>query len=173
MGDEHHTAYIGLGSNLNSPAGGPKATLAAAIIRLGALGEVTAQSSFYDTAPVGFTDQPRFANAVIALETQLPPLALLHELLSIEREFGRDRGATPPKGPRTLDLDLLLIDDAIITHPQLILPHPAIAERRFVLAPLAEIAPQLVHPLLRKTIETLLCELSDEGANRLQSVNIS
>jgi 2-amino-4-hydroxy-6-hydroxymethyldihydropteridine diphosphokinase len=167
------TAYIGLGSNVNSPAGSPKATLAAAIARLSILGEVIAQSSFYDTEPVGYTDQPRFVNAAVALRTKLKPLELLDELLAMEREFGRNRRATPSKGPRTLDLDLLLVDDAIIHHPQLVLPHPAIAERRFVLAPLTEIAPRLVHPLLRKTIQNLLQELPDEGENRIHSVNIS
>jgi 2-amino-4-hydroxy-6-hydroxymethyldihydropteridine diphosphokinase len=168
-----HTAYIGLGSNLNSLIGSPKATLTAAIMRLNMLGELAAQSSFYDTEPVGDTNQARFVNAAIAVRTKLKPLDLLRELLAIEREFGRHRGATVSKGPRTLDLDLLLVDDAIINHPQLILPHPAIADRRFVLAPLAEIAPHLVHPLLCKTIESLLQELPDEGENRIHSVNIS
>jgi 2-amino-4-hydroxy-6-hydroxymethyldihydropteridine diphosphokinase len=167
-----HTAYIGLGSNLNSPAGGPKATLAAAIARLSSLGEIIAQSSRYDTEPVGCAEQPRFLNAAVALRTELKPLDLLDHLLAIEREFGRDRGTTPPKGPRTLDLDLLLVEDAIVNHPQLALPHPAMAERRFVLAPLAEIAPHLVHPILRKTIQDLLRELPDEGENRVHSVNI-
>jgi len=167
------TAYIGLGSNLNSPAGSPRATLAAAIARLSLLGEVSAQSSFYDTEPVGYTDQPRFVNAAVALRTELKPLDLLDEMLAIERELGRDRSAALSKGPRTLDLDLLLVGDAIINHPQLVLPHPAIAERRFVLAPLTEIAPHLVHPLLCKTIENLLRELPDEGENRIHSVNIS
>jgi len=136
------------------------------------LGEVAAQSSFYDTGPVGYTAQPRFVNAAIAVRTELTALELLYELLAIEREFSRDRRTGPPKGPRTLDLDLLLVDDAIMEHPQLILPHPAIAERRFVLTPLAEIAPHLVHPLLCKSIESLLQELPDEGENRISSVNI-
>ena len=168
-----HTAYVGLGSNLNSHAGRPEATLIAAITRLGMLGEVAAQSSFYDTDPVGYANQPNFVNAAIVLRTKLMPLDLLRELLAIEREFGRDRGTAPPKGPRTLDLDLLFVDDAIINHPQLILPHPGIAERRFVLAPLAEIAPRLVHPMLRKTIESLLQELPDDGEHRIHSVKLS
>jgi 2-amino-4-hydroxy-6-hydroxymethyldihydropteridine diphosphokinase len=168
-----YTAYIGLGSNLSSLAGSPKATLAAAIARLNALGEVTAQSSFYETEPVGYKDQPKFLNAAIALATQLAPQKLLDRLLAIERESGRDRSASPAKGPRTLDLDLLLVDDFILDTPQLTLPHPALAQRRFVLAPLAEIAPNMIHPVLGKTVATLLRELPEEREKGVQAVNIS
>jgi 2-amino-4-hydroxy-6-hydroxymethyldihydropteridine diphosphokinase len=166
------TAYIGLGSNLPSLAGDRKATIAAAIQRLALLSEITAQSSFYETEPVGYTAQPGFLNAVVALRTELSPIELLGELLAIEREFGRDRGQTPAKGPRTLDLDLLLIDGIVLNHDRLTLPHPEMSVRRFVLAPLAEIAPKILHPVLHKTASALLEELRDEGQNRIAAVNI-
>jgi 2-amino-4-hydroxy-6-hydroxymethyldihydropteridine diphosphokinase len=167
------TAYIGLGSNLPSIAGDPRAALIAAIARLSTLGTVTAQSSFYETEPVGYIDQPHFLNAAVALQTELPPLELLDNLLAIEREFGRDRAQTPAKGPRTLDLDLLLMDDIVFNHDRLTLPHPEMALRRFVLAPLVEIAPGVIHPPLGKSIAVLLKELGDEGQNRGAAVKIS
>jgi 2-amino-4-hydroxy-6-hydroxymethyldihydropteridine diphosphokinase len=159
------TAYIGMGANLASWAGPPQATLAAAALRLESLGRLTARSSLYSTEPVGFAAQPRFVNAVVALETDLNPLDLLTRLLALEREFGRDRAASFPNGPRTLDLDILLFGDEIISAPGLEIPHPRLAERAFVLVPLCEIAPQLVDARSQATVSQLLHDLQ----NRIRS----
>lgn len=139
-------AYIGMGANLPSAAGPPEATLAAAVKRMDTLGCVTAWSSLYSTAPVGLADQPRFVNAAVALETELEPRVLLEGLMEIERELGRDRSAGIANGPRTLDLDILLIDSVAVSEPGLEVPHPRLAERAFALVPLCEIAPGVRDP---------------------------
>lgn len=164
------SAYIGLGSNIASSAGSPAETVQAAIKALASLGEVFAQSSLYQTEPVGYAEQPAFVNAVAALRTRLEPEELMRALLTIERSFGRERNQSTPKGPRTLDLDLLLIDDLVLQSPSLTLPHPALSMRRFVLAPIADIAPDLEHPLLRKSMRELLRALPDAGENSAASV---
>jgi 2-amino-4-hydroxy-6-hydroxymethyldihydropteridine diphosphokinase len=164
------TAYIALGSNLDSEYGSRAETLCAASERLRRLGRLGARSSLYETEPVGYHNQPSFLNAAVALETQLEPLPLLRALLAIERELGRDRSRDILKGPRTLDLDLLVMDDCIVTGEDLTLPHPGLAERRFVLAPLVEIAPQLRHPQHNRTMAELLALLPDEGENRVSAV---
>lgn len=157
-------AAIALGSNLSSRWGGPERNLTLAIERLGSLGAVTAVSSFFDTAPVLYLDQPRFLNAAVLLMTALGPEQLLQALLSIEVEMGRDRSETArPKGPRTLDLDLLWFEDQVFTLPELTLPHPALHQRRFVLEPLAEIAPDWCHPVLKRRICELLADLRAEA----------
>ncbi|HUX45372.1 MAG TPA: 2-amino-4-hydroxy-6-hydroxymethyldihydropteridine diphosphokinase [Terracidiphilus sp.] len=158
-----HIAYLGLGANLPSPAGPPQATLAAAFESLGFLGQFVARSSLYSTAPVGLADQPRFLNAVVALQTGLAPRTLLEHLLAIEAHFGRDRSAGVLNGPRSLDLDILLLGDLCLGESEFVLPHPRLAERAFVLVPLAEIAPNLVDPRSHRTIAQLLSDLLERS----------
>ena len=164
------TAYIALGSNLASAVGPPDATLAAATARLGKLGTATRRSSLYSTRPVGFDAQPRFVNAVVALETSLAPHALIHQLLAIEKEFGRDRSNSIPNGPRTLDLDILLMGDLEIRDPGLELPHPRLDERAFVLVPLNEIAPHLSVAGRGKTVQQMLEDLHQTQAGDTDAV---
>ena len=123
---------------------------------MASLGEVFAVSTFFDTDPVGYLDQPLFLNAAALLRTQLGPLDLLHELMAIERDHGRDRSSGIAKGPRTLDLDLLLYDDLVMATPELTVPHPEMHTRAFVLEPLAEIGPNLLHPTQLATVSELL-----------------
>jgi 2-amino-4-hydroxy-6-hydroxymethyldihydropteridine diphosphokinase len=141
--------YLSLGSNL----GDREAHLEDAQNRLGAIGRIVAVSSFYETEPVEFTDQPWFLNCAVALETALTPQQLMTSLLGIEEAMGRQR--VRRKGPRIIDIDILLFGDTIVDTAEVTIPHPAMHERRFVLEPLAEIAPNLLHPVRRKAIREL------------------
>ena len=153
--DSIHTAYVALGSNL----GDKEANLRKALELLEERGvEVVKTSSFICTEPYGVTDQPQFLNGVCEVRTSLVSLALLHTLLEIEQEMGRVR--LRHWGERNIDLDLLLYEDVVMDTPQLKLPHPDMQNRDFVLLPLAEIAPELVHPTLQKTISELVICLS-------------
>ena len=136
-------AYVGLGANLGDRAD----TLARALVLLGEQPsiELVAVSSFRETEPVGYLEQPRFLNAAAAIETSLEPQALLAALLEIERELGRTREG-PRYGPRTVDLDLLLVEGVLLDEPGLTLPHPRLHERAFVLEPLVELDPGIVVP---------------------------
>lgn len=145
-----HTAYIALGSNL----GDKEENLRRALELLEEHGvEVVKVSTFICTEPYGVTDQPQFLNAVCQVRTSLEPLALLHTLLGIEQEMGRVR--LRHWGERNIDLDLLLYEDVVMDTPELKLPHPDMQNRDFVLLPLFEIAPELIHPVLRKNIREL------------------
>lgn len=165
-----HTAYIGMGSNMASWAGPPEATLAAAAWRLESIGRVVGRSSLYSTAPVGFQEQPRFVNAVVALLTELEPRQLLDALLEIEQEFGRNRAGKIKNGPRTLDLDILLFDEALIDEPRIEIPHPRFAERAFTLIPLNEIAPQATDARSGKTVTQLLHDLFPNSKGECDAV---
>jgi|SRR5579862_170425 len=145
--------YLSLGSNL----GDRQENLREAIKRLNRLGRVTEVSSFYETEPVEFTEQPWFLNCAVALETSQSAAELMGGVLGIEREMGRMR--LQKKGPRVIDIDILLFGDEIVNTPDLTIPHAAMAERRFVLEPLVEIADQAWHPVLKKTVVELLHDL--------------
>jgi 2-amino-4-hydroxy-6-hydroxymethyldihydropteridine diphosphokinase len=152
-------AAIALGSNLESQFGDREANLWEAVERLRELGEVKAVSSVYDTEPVGYLDQPRFLNAAVLLETALEPVELMRALLEVEQAMGRERVGAVVKGPRVIDLDLLLYGQVVMNTTELTLPHPEMMERRFVLEPLAEIAPGMVHPVLGLTVGEMLARV--------------
>lgn len=152
-----HLAYLLIGSNLGDKASYLKN--ASSYIQQ-QCGQIVKQSSFYETEPWGFTEQPSFLNQALCIKTELSPAQLMHTLLQIESEMGRTR--TLKMGPRNIDLDILQIDQEIIDSPLLQLPHPAMHLRRFALIPMEEIAPNLVHPHLNKTITQLLEECSDQ-----------
>jgi 2-amino-4-hydroxy-6-hydroxymethyldihydropteridine diphosphokinase len=160
-----HTVSLGLGSNLGDRDG----LLRAAVERLREVVAVTRVSSIYDTAPLLLTDQPRFHNAVLAGTTALEPMGLLRAAQAIERELGRVPSVR--YGPRSIDIDLLFYDDLDLHDlhgaDELTLPHPRIAERAFVLAPLAEIAPGRALPVLGTTPEVLLSALGAADVRRL------
>lgn len=146
------TVYLSLGSNV----GDRLATIQAAITQIANSGRVTAVSSVYETEPVDFAAQPWFLNCVVKLETEKMPSQLLPLMLKIERQHGRNRSTEHGKGPRTLDIDILLFGNSVIKTKDLTVPHPAMHQRRFVLEPLAEISPGVRHPILKNTIKELL-----------------
>jgi len=152
------TSYLSLGSNLGDRA----ANLRGAISALAEAGvSVNKVSSFYETEPVDYLDQPWFLNCVVEAETSLAPMDLLHALRKIESQLGSKKEFA--KGPRLLDMDILLYDDLAVDLPELQIPHPRMLQRNFVLAPLAEIAPGLKHPSWSGTAQQMFACSSDQG----------
>ncbi len=156
------TVYLSLGANL----GDRLANLRLALTRLQTLARLEEVSSLYETQPQGVSDQPLFLNAVCRVSTGLEPQALLRFLKNVERETGRQPGGER-WGPRPIDLDILLYDDRVLDAPELTVPHPRLAERAFVLVPLCELAPELRHPLLAKTMKELLASVGKKGVRKI------
>lgn len=152
----YHVSYILLGSNQGQRKLYLKKAIAAIEQRCGSL---VKESAVYETAAWGNTKQAAFLNKIIVIRTPLSPDALMQELLTIELELGRIRNEK--YGPRTIDLDILFYDNLVYHSPKVTLPHPAIQDRRFVLIPLAELSARKIHPIYRKTINTLLNECAD------------
>ena len=149
----NNLVYLSLGSNI----GDRQNHLREAVARLERLGRVVSVSSFYETEPVEFKEQAWFLNCAVALQTSKAPEQLLDAILQLEQQMGRQR--LQKKGPRAIDIDILLFADTIIDSPELTIPHPAMHQRRFVLEPLAEIAPEATHAVIKKTIRELLEDL--------------
>lgn len=157
MKDKLVTAYIGMGSNI----GDRESNLNSAVEMLRILEgiEVTAVSSYLNTAPIGYIDQPDFLNAAAELRTNLTPADLLKVCRKVEQELKRER--TIRWGPRTIDLDILLYGDMVINQEDLVIPHPRMHERVFVLGPLNEITPHTVHPVMKKSVNELLRDIKN------------
>lgn len=155
-----HTVYLALGTNL----GDRLANLRAAIKSLPPDVSVLAESHVYETPPWGYADQPPFLNMAIKAETDLAPEALLTYLKQLEVELGRQQNFR--WGPRLIDLDILFYNELVINTPPLVIPHPRLHERAFVLVPLMDVAPDLVHPVLQKKINDFLVELETKGIVR-------
>jgi 2-amino-4-hydroxy-6-hydroxymethyldihydropteridine diphosphokinase len=156
------TAFLALGSNI----GDREANLRDAVNRLASDQiRVLRRSSLYETAPQELLDQPWFLNAVVEIETSMFPMQLLAFVREIEHRMGRRRET--PKGPRNIDIDILFYGRTVIATPELEVPHLRIAQRRFVLEPLAEIAPEFRHPLTGKTAGEMLAALEPQGVRRL------
>jgi 2-amino-4-hydroxy-6-hydroxymethyldihydropteridine diphosphokinase len=160
--DKQKPIYLSLGTNLGDRA----ANLERAIGALAGIGvHMLRRSAIYETEPVDFLVQPWFLNCVVEAETSLEPLALLRALQGIERSMGSQK--LVPRGPRIIDLDILFYENAVIREQGIEIPHPRLSERRFVLVPLEELAPNFLHPVLKLTIRKLLETTQDQSAVRV------
>jgi 2-amino-4-hydroxy-6-hydroxymethyldihydropteridine diphosphokinase len=158
-----HTVYLALGSNL----GDRPANLKQAIVALSPQMEVKAKSQVYETPPWGYEDQPKFLNQAVRVKTYLDPQVLLKHLKRLEVALGRKDSF--PNGPRLIDIDILFYDDLVLNTPSLVLPHPRLHERGFVLMPLMDIDPALVHPVIKKSIRELAEVCNMEGIEKFTS----
>jgi 2-amino-4-hydroxy-6-hydroxymethyldihydropteridine diphosphokinase len=156
----HHIAFVSVGSNLGDKLGNCLKGIAA--LADSGHNEVVGVSRFFRTSPVDYTQQDWFVNAAVKIKTALDPTALLDELVSIQRRAGRKAGAIR-FGPRVLDLDILLYDALVMHAPQLEIPHPRMHKRAFVLRPICDIEPAVIHPVLGKSAADLLENLDDEA----------
>ena len=159
-----HTVFLSLGANL----GDRLDNLSKAIEKLGVFSNLIRLSSIYETDPWGYIDQPHFYNQVVKIETDIGPVELLHQIKKVEQEIGR----TPSfkYGPRLIDLDILLFDDLVLSTPELVVPHPQLMNRAFVLVPLAEINPDLEIPGMTGTIEEYSQKIGHDGIRKVEEV---
>ena len=157
---KEHIVYLALGTNLGDRSANLKQAIAALTPQL----DVKAKSQVYETPPWGFEEQPKFLNQVVKANTYLDPEPLLKHLKRLEVALGRQESF--PNGPRLIDMDLLFYDDLVLNKPSLVIPHPRLHERGFVLLPLMDIAPNLVHPVQQKTVQELMALVNVEGIEK-------
>ena len=157
---KEHIVYLALGTNLGDRSGNLKQAIAALTPQL----DVKAKSQVYETPPWGFEEQPKFLNQVVKANTYLDPEPLLKHLKRLEVALGRQESF--PNGPRLIDIDLLFYDDLVLNKPSLVIPHPRLHERGFVLLPLMDIAPNLVHPVQQKTVQELVALVNVQGIEK-------
>lgn len=155
-----HSAYISVGSNIGDKLVNCQNGIAALTLHHGT--SIEEQSAFYKTEPVDFKDQDWFINAVVRISTDIEPVPLLKSLNSIQREAGRETDVIR-FGPRILDLDIIFYDELVMNSPELVIPHPRMHERRFVLKPLCDINPGMIHPVFGKSVETMLNALDGKS----------
>jgi len=157
---KEHTIYLALGSNLGDRLENLKQAIAALPPQM----EVKAKSSVYETPPWGYEDQPKFLNQVIKAKTYLDPEPLLKHLKRLEVALGRQQSF--PNGPRLIDMDIIFYDDLVLNSPSLVIPHPRLHERGFVLLPLMDISPDLVHPINKKSVREMAAECQVAGIEK-------
>lgn len=157
---KEHTVYLALGSNLGDRLTNLKQAIAALTPQM----EVKAKSAVYETPPWGYEDQPKFLNQVIKANTYLDPEPLLKHLKRLEVALGRQESF--PNGPRLIDMDILFYDDLVLNSPSLVIPHPRLHERGFILLPLMDIAPDLVHPVQKKSVREMVVGCEVEGIEK-------